>query len=103
MAKCTESSPDETRPVASRATFGLSGVDAGDGTGVGVAVEGTLGGTVGVAVWAGCWLTEGAAMGCSVSERAAQEVKSISVRSRVVKATAILMGGSSAGIDACHS
>jgi len=103
VAKCTESSPDETRPVASRATFGLSGGDAGDVTGVGAAVEGILGATVGVAVRAGRWLTVGAAVGCSISERAAQEVKVISVRSRVVKATAVLMGGSSAGIDGCHS
>ena len=94
MAYCTVSSPEETRTVPSRATFGLVvagiGVFVGAGAGVGVATE-TV---VGVAGFVGCRAAVSPAVGRSGSDRAVQEVESISISSRPVNATAFLIGGS---------
>ena len=99
VAKCSESSPEETRTVAMRATFGFSGDGAGVGTGVDAVVGATSGMTVDTLVVSGWRLTVGAAGGGTVSDPATQEVKANWIRSRPVNATTVLIGSSTARKD----
>ncbi len=93
MAFWTESSPEETRTVPCRATFGLdvagTGVFVGAGARVGVGVETA----VGVAGFVGCWVAVSPAVGRSGSDRAEQEDESIRISSRPVNAKAFLIRG----------
>ena len=101
MAFWTESSPEETRTVPSRAAFGLvvagTGVFVGAGAGAGVGVETD----VGVGGCVGCWVADSPAVGRSGSDRAEQEDASNSISSRPVNAKAFLIGGSYDGGGVC--